>query len=537
MSNDYFASFNPASSAFAIHKVPQLLPLGGIPDAVPPVEVPEEGEEDAQPPVLHALPPVGDPSTGVKRFRLPSRNLQVTLPERIPASSFYQDNSQFPDPFLAYFLVSHPDNMSEIYMGLIPEITPDDDSEDIIESDAGGDGEDDSGQDSEESQPNIPVPAALQHLQHQHLAQQQAQPPPQQQQQQQVPGQLGPQGANGGNQPAEAGGQPAPQQAQPIPQGPEPEWLCTLRCVDTSTNSTFSREGKILWCSSLDHSVAVLRSSDEGYLELFTTSALHSKPATAQPTPRAISRHHHNQQHSYHYHGYMHPRLYNFAYPPPTGLHGMQGVPLSRLPRYFAPPPQWDVFHPRPPAIGAPWPYPATADALSLLANVGGPGPSSNRVRSVEINFSFASESPRKRPRLAGVSPERSSGTSSPGAGPSSSSRATSVPSASLPSPPPRSYTSPANPHPRIGLYAEGDHQVISYRPQGEVWAATVDDVSGKIALVVENYEQVNIVMLDYGWDFWKPEANEERAWRVEPDDFSDVDEAVDRARTLSRPS
>ena len=84
-----------------------------------------------------------------------------------------------------------------------------------------------------------------------------------------------------------------------------------------------------------------------------------------------------------------------------------------------------------------------------------------------------------------------------------------------VPEPPPRSiYT---NPHSRTGPYAEGDYQCLNYQPPGDVCAATVDDVSGKICLLVENNDLHQIVVLDYGWDFWKPSTNEEAGMRVPP--------------------
>lgn len=61
----------------------------------------------------------------------------------------------------------------------------------------------------------------------------------------------------------------------------------------------------------------------------------------------------------------------------------------------------------------------------------------------------------------------------------------------------------------------EGDYQVIGYHPRGTVRAATVDDVSGKIAVVIGDDENVRIVVLDYGWNFWNQTANEELEWRI----------------------
>lgn len=240
-----------------------------------------------------------------------------------------------------------------------------------------------------------------------------------------------------------------PQQEPPqlqgnLPQAPalpfDSEWLPTLRCVDTNSGETFSRRGRTLWCSSIDHSVAVLRTNQEGQLQLFMTSALHAKSGAAQPELPATSCHLRNQQCLHPYQGHMHP--------------------IS-------------------------WPYPPSG-ASSVIADMV-PSPSRTRAtRGLVYNDNHPQAS-------------STAGSSSEFGG-----------QAFLPHP--RSYCSAVNPHFRVGRYAEGDHQVLRYKLSGNIEAATVDDTSGKIAFVVERYRRLNIVVLDYGWDFWKIEANDEYA-------------------------
>jgi len=103
--------------------------------------------------------------------------------------------------------------------------------------------------------------------------------------------------------------------------------------------------------------------------------------------------------------------------------------------------------------------------------------------------------------------------------------------------------TSPSksNPHARLGPYAEGDFQSLRFQTEGDIWAATVDDLSGKICLVVEGSEQIQIVVLDYGWDFWNPAANEEMTMKrggmeVEPGGTPDSEDLppIQQPRSMS---
>ncbi|KAG8885703.1 hypothetical protein FRB97_000146 [Tulasnella sp. 331] len=68
--------------------------------------------------------------------------------------------------------------------------------------------------------------------------------------------------------------------------------------------------------------------------------------------------------------------------------------------------------------------------------------------------------------------------------------------------------TSP--PHARLGSSIEGDYQYLGYRTSREIHAATVDDVSGKICIVEASKDGYEVVVLDYGWDFWKVDVNDE---------------------------
>lgn len=329
LSNTYFASFAPTSSTLIVHNVPPLLRLFDNADSGVDDDEPAGGEEEeTEPLVSYAPPSVSNASEGVKRFRLPSRNLELTFPERIPASSFYHDNAQFPEPFLAYFVASHPESSSDIHLGLIPDISL---KNELTEH------EEHSQSQQLHGQPLGPANnAAGLHVGH--------------------PPNLGP---------AE------------IPSVPDAEWLPTLRCVDTSSGDALRSEGSILWCSSLDHSIAVLRVQRGCWLEIFTTSALHAKTEVVPP---------------------------------------------------------------------------GSVEALASIA-------------------------PITMPPLP--------------------------PSATV------------NPHSRFERHVEGDYQVLQYRLYGDIGAATVDEVSGKIALVVRSEGRISLVTLDYGWNFWKPEENEEMEWRA----------------------
>ncbi|KIO34269.1 hypothetical protein M407DRAFT_16806, partial [Tulasnella calospora MUT 4182] len=286
LSRQHFATFNPASSAFAVHLVPLLTPLAEDPQPPAPADAPraggmmrllKQGEDAVQaaasqqpPPYYHLPPPTGMASMGIRRFRLPARSLNFTTPEKVAASSFYSSNAAFQEPFLGYVVLSHPDTPAQPYLGLIPAIDfgelddPDeldphdeDDEDDELEEDEPADSDGvDSAPGTQEPQvasphlPPAPIPAILS-LPH-------------------VSPVIEP--------PAPLG----PPPAQPAPD-PEYKWLTTLRCVDSTVPETFGPRGRILRVGPLDHYVSILRSTEDGKIEIFTTAALHSKSEAPQP--------------------------------------------------------------------------------------------------------------------------------------------------------------------------------------------------------------------------------------------------------------
>ncbi|KAG8963420.1 hypothetical protein FRC03_003009 [Tulasnella sp. 419] len=75
----------------------------------------------------------------------------------------------------------------------------------------------------------------------------------------------------------------------------------------------------------------------------------------------------------------------------------------------------------------------------------------------------------------------------------------------------PAAASSSGRRRPEIAPWAEGDYQTLSYRATGEVWAACVDDLSGKVCMVAEDHNELyEIVVLDYG----EGEGEQEK-WRI----------------------
>ncbi|KAG8908531.1 hypothetical protein FRB99_005891 [Tulasnella sp. 403] len=289
LSAHHIAIFNPASSTFAVHLVPILTPIvppsnngdnpllryqGELVDnrlsLANPAPVPSNLDYLSQPLPLSLAPPSG-PSLALKRFRLPSRSLNIILPCKIPASAFYPTNSFFPDPFLAYFILVHPENLSGLYLGIIPEIDvldPDavEQNQEVETDDEDEDEDEEQGSSAEQqgagSQNSGFAPPAV-------VSQPNNAPAPH----------GGDEGPGNGDIP------PIPlQPPPPAPTGPEPTWLNTLRCVDsTSPTATFAPHGRLIYSGTLDHSLCIMRVTDQGKIEMFTSAALHSKPEVPPP--------------------------------------------------------------------------------------------------------------------------------------------------------------------------------------------------------------------------------------------------------------
>lgn len=511
LSQHLFATFNPASSTFAVHAVPTLVPaqrppaggdgLGDHQNNMMPAGYVNDPtlhpapmlplQQAAQPGPFPETPLPNGASTGIKRFRLPSRGLHITLPSIVQASAFYPSNSYFPDPFLAYFILVHPDNLGELHLGVIPEIDPF--AEDAVEG--VGNVTDDTDSDADSEVALLGVAAGhqgdLANLEALVLAGLPVPPPAPAPPLVPLPPQEndGTQEQNPDDDPVEdplPGLGPAPAQPPPAaPAGPEPTWLSTLRCVDSATRQTFAQNGKILHVGPIDHSIAIIRSTDEGRIEIFTTTALHSKPQiTVPPRPgRAAAQ----------------PRADPFP-----GLVPAHNVPLPALPFM---PGHGPIIPPLPrfayPTVFHRHALPNLRSRASNLANSSAPGPSRVRPREEEDSPS-PSATPNKRPR---ITYDQAGPSTTPAFAPEPAPRQRSF------TPADHAYRPRTNPHVRLGPYAEGDYQCLAYQSPGEVVAATVDDVSGKIALIVESYERHEVVVLDYGWDFWKVDTNEETQW------------------------
>ncbi|KAG8973323.1 hypothetical protein FRC05_008867 [Tulasnella sp. 425] len=519
LSRQHFATFNPASSAFAVHLVPLLTPLAEDPQPPAPADVPraggmmrllKQGEDAVQaaasqqpPPYYHLPPPTGISSMGIRRFRLPARSLNFTTPEKVAASSFYTSNAAFLDPFLGYVVLSHPDTPAQPYLGLIPAIDSGelDDPEDLDPHD-----EDDEDDEPEEDEPaesdgvdSAPGTQEPQGVVSPHLP-----PAP-------IPAILAlPHVSPVIDPPAQLG----PPPVQPPPD-PEYKWLTTLRCVDSTTTDTFAPRGRILRVGPLDHYVSILRSTEDGKIEIFTTAALHSKPEIPQPaqgnrTAQAhLGRAARQQQEQQNQQRLPMP-AFNFRalIPPPMGdmTAGLRNMLFPARP--FSGPLQSSGAGPSQPRASSA-PSSSAVDINDVVAQV------NLEAVMAEIDRAGPSGSSQSRapPSLLGFQPRpmASSLPSAPLSGPSSPSSTRSNPMESAQS---------TNPHSRMGAYAEGDFQYLDYQAPGEVWASTVDDVSGKICLVVENIEErPEIVVLDYGWDFWKIENNEEKQWDTRNED------------------
>ena len=487
LSDNLIASFNQASSAFTVHRVPPLTPQIPINAnvSVPPVPegAPGEAQQEAAllpPPVipLENAPPPNVPSMGIRRFRLPSRNLHVTTPSKVPASAFFPSNANFADPFQAYFVMAHPDNTSDLYLGIIPTIDDDREASESGDSQSEGSSTSDEEQEIEDSfDPASSQPAAdpffgSQDAVFDPLLHVLDPPPP-------AVMELHPNAL-----PHPIG--PPPPLPPPVLPGPDATWLTTLRCVDSTTHDTFAPRGRILHVGALDHSVAILRSTDDGKLEIFTTTALHNKPEASEVAP---PRRPHHQNHRLSedfrldfdgdpHQSYLEDYLMRHA---PGLFRGLPGVPLnSTIGR--------DLMPYLPPEV-----------QLSQIADGQGYAGSSTGgypMPPPRRNTTPSTPSPRKRSKTDNHTPE-------PAALPTDS-ETTATPSASPQKP---------NPHTRSGPYLEGDFQRLAYQAEGDIWAAALDDVSGKMCLVVEGPDRIQVVILDYGWDFWKPEANEELQW------------------------
>ncbi|KAG9015935.1 hypothetical protein FRB90_004142 [Tulasnella sp. 427] len=413
LSRHHFATFNPASSAFAVHLVPLLTPLAEAPQPPAPADVPraggmmrllKQGEDAAQaaasqqpPPYYHLPPPTGMASMGIRRFRLPARSLNFITPDKVPASSYFTSNASFVEPFLGYVVLSHPDAPSQPYLGLIPAI-------DFGELDAPEplDPHDEEDDDDDDDEPEEDEP--------------------------------------GGESDAvdSAPATQEPQVASPhLPPAPVPALLALVPPPPGDMT-------------------AGLRSMLFG------------------------NRH---------------------AHAPGAGPSGSQSQTSGAGPS-------------QPRASSAPSTSPvdvndivAQVDLEAIMTEIGRAGPSgsgSGSSSSSRPPLSMLGLHPQ--PRAPSLPSAPLSGLSSP-----SSIRSNLIePTQSL------------NPHSRMGAYAEGDFQHLDYQAPGEVWASTIDDVSGKVCLVVENIEErPEIVVLDYGWDFWKPENNVESHWDTSGEDVT----------------
>lgn len=243
-----------------------------------------------QPAGLEPLPlPANGPQYPLARFRLPSRGLNIYVPASVRASSFVRDNSGFPEPFLAYFVLVQPESPGILHLGVLPELDAQGGGgrrkrrRRIREGGRAGSTEDDEGEDEGASEDDDDLEVL-------------------------VDGSMG-NGLHGtpGGAPSIAESLPPTENAPPGSQHPpqhgpggphhppemmEPSWLRTLRCTDSTIPDTFSLHGKILHVGPLDHSIAILRSSDDGSgrIEVFTTSAMYTPAEKVEPPPNSTAR-------------------------------------------------------------------------------------------------------------------------------------------------------------------------------------------------------------------------------------------------------
>ncbi|KAG9039190.1 hypothetical protein FRB95_011775 [Tulasnella sp. JGI-2019a] len=562
------AVFNPASSSFAVFMVPPLksvLPSPASPEPLADDSPPAQELTPVQPPQplpnqnqnLHMhnhemTPPAQYP---LARFRLPSRGLNICLPSSVRASAYLRRNSSFPEPFLAYFILIQPESPSVLHLGIVPELD--------AQMEEGGQRASSIASDLSDGEIDLASNVADDGMEPQNPSQPATgtvSPP--------LPPAPAPSTVNlpqtGSPDLVAVPAPPAIPADGPLPpEMIEPSWLRTLRCTDSTTSETFSSRGRILHVGPMDHSIGIIRATDDqsGRVEIFTSAAMYAKTEAPQATPVPSSSRIRDDDY---FRGGMPgnwsvrprqlaPSLPNFGLilpqPPVTpwmsaGLeytlngHGSLLPPIVHRPEAVdprlldhrptsaagssealhveqttQPPPQ---IHPHPesannliiPTTASPAPIdqfmPAGSMGLTLPRTSLSNHMSTLRLLPSHQRPSLLSSSSSSRPNSSYASSSRSSYfTPKPTNNTNSSSSSWGAESIR------NSTTSP--PHVRMGSSIEGDYQYLGYLTDRDIHAATVDDVSGKICLVEVSKDGYDVVVLDYGWDFWKTDASDVR--------------------------